>query len=62
MIVAVTILIDAAISTCGAASLDAWSSPELHRRCLAYQESPQSQEGRSCGDYIRGFIEGSPCR
>jgi Rap1a immunity proteins len=35
------------------------SSAELHKRCLVFSESPQSEEGRACAAYVRGFIEGS---
>jgi hypothetical protein len=43
----------------GAAELAPFSSVDLHKRCLAYLESPQSDEGQQCSAYVRGFIQGS---
>src|SRR5690554_5766013 len=36
------------------------SSIDLHERCLAYRDAPDSEAGKACTAYVRGFIEGSP--
>ena len=42
-----------------AADLAPLTAAELHEKCTAYIEAPQSTVGLSCASYIRGFIEGS---
>lgn len=42
-----------------AGKLAPMSSLDLHRRCLGYAQSPQSEDGVICSTYIRAFIEGS---
>jgi hypothetical protein len=61
LIVVALVLLDWRLaSQAGAADLAPLSSADLLKRCLHYIESPASAEGRSCGAYVRGFIEGSP--
>ena len=44
------------------ASVDAFdlvSSAQIAERCRAYLENPDSEDGRYCAAYVRGFIDGS---
>ena len=42
-----------------AADLAPWSGAELQRRCLLYEDAPESPDSLSCAAYVRGFVEGS---
>lgn len=58
---ALLLLLDSYFTTpLRAADLGPLSGIELHRRCLAYTDAPQSADSRSCAAYIHGFIDGSP--
>ena len=41
------------------AALDLVSSAQIAKQCRAYQENPDSEDGRFCAAYVRGFIDGS---
>jgi hypothetical protein len=58
-LIAAALLLDTSFGMC-TAEINALSADELHNRCLAYLEAPQSEVARSCGDYIQGFLAGSP--
>jgi Rap1a immunity proteins len=57
--IALVILCAQHTSPLSATDLLPLSSVELHEQCLLFSESPQSEEGRACAAYVRGFIEGS---
>lgn len=59
-VVTVSMLSTLAPSSLFAADLAPLPAVELHERCLAYADEPDSAKGRSCASFVRGFLEGSP--
>jgi hypothetical protein len=59
-VMAVSMLNTLATFSLFAADLAPLSAIELHERCRAYVDEPDSAKGRSCAAFVRGFIEGSP--
>lgn len=53
------VLAAALLARIAAAELAPLSSMELHELCLAYVEAPESEDGKACAAYVRGFMEGS---
>ena len=42
------------------AAFDLVSSAQIATQCRAYLEDPDSEDGRFCTAFVRGFIDGSP--